>query len=136
MDPFSTLQLYSRVSEGIWSGVAITLVMQGLHCLQFYNFCLTYSLIAYPSLRMDGQTKSWAMHGFKMILIPRLETKLVDGIAFSFWMAITRMVLTSSVSMLLITRLSLYVFPHTQHTPFSLVTLGLLDLLRSHGSKW
>jgi hypothetical protein len=85
---------------------------------------------------MDGQTKSWAMHGFKMILILQPKTKLPDGIAFSFWMAITLMVLSSSVSMPLITRSSSYVFLHTQRTPFSLVTLGLLDLLRSHGSEW
>jgi hypothetical protein len=32
---------------------------------------LTYFLTAYPSLQMDGQTKNWALPGFKMILIPQ-----------------------------------------------------------------
>jgi hypothetical protein len=37
---------------------------------------------AYPSLQMVGQTKSWALHGFGMILILQHETKLLDSIAF------------------------------------------------------
>jgi hypothetical protein len=70
-----------------------------------------------------------------MILILQLETKLPDSIAFSFWMAIIHIALTSSATTLQITRSLWYAFLRTQHMLFSLVMLGPLDPSHSHGNE-